>query len=87
MPLACRYQRNFLEAPALSSRMRIFWPAGSPVSVKKALGSWESAVSKTLMWSSALFACALPGRSRAARISPVPLFVQWSQEAMNGAKP
>jgi hypothetical protein len=47
-------------------------PKQRAAGVEKVPGSWAVAASKTRMWSSALFAPALPGRSRAARISPMP---------------
>ena len=74
-PRLCRCQRNFLEAPALSVRTNTFSSASAPVSLKMLSGSWAAAVWKTRMWSSALFAPALPGRSTQARISPEPLSV------------
>jgi hypothetical protein len=72
-PRLCKCQRNFREAPALSVRTRTFCPAKDPLMLKKLSGSWAAAVWKTRMWSSALFAPALPGRSTQARISPEPL--------------
>lgn len=56
--------------PALSVWTRAFSPPKVPVSSKKISGSWATAVWKTRMCSSALFAPALPGRSTQARISP-----------------
>jgi hypothetical protein len=51
--------------PAVSQRTRIGVPC------RWASGTWARAASSTVMWSAALFAPALPGRSRAVRNSPV----------------
>ena len=59
------WARNALEQPAPSARTRI----GTPC--RCASGICASAASRTVMWSAAVFAPALPGRSSPARNSPV----------------
>jgi hypothetical protein len=68
--------RNAFVQPAVSARIKIGVPW------RNWSGSWASAASSTLMWSAAVFAPALPGRSWAARNSRV-----LSQNAARGWNP
>lgn len=60
-----RWARNALAPPALSvqTRMGVPW--------RRSSGIWASAASRTVMWSAAVLAPALPGRSSQPRASPV----------------
>ena len=66
IPASAQKSVNACVAPALSQRTRTGWPARAPA------GSCASASLSTAMWSEAVCAGALPGRSRAASGSRVP---------------